>query len=113
MPLIPTPVFDPSTAFNARTTDPDTSHTATTRIRPSDKARVLDAFEQAGMRGLTDRELQAGCPESTLSRLESWRKRRSDLTREGALIDTDERRDGQIVWRTRAHHQQRPFVLTP
>ena len=96
--------FDPSTAFNARVTDPDTSHAATKRIRSSDKARVLEAFRQAaamvfgGRGGLTDRELQAGCPESSLARLESWRKRRSDLVRDGALMDRGERRDGQIVW---------------
>ena len=93
------PVFDPTQAFNARRTDPDTSHDATARIRISDKAHVLSAFTDAGMEGLTDRELQQRCPESSLARLESWRKRRSDLTREHALVDTQERRDGQIVWR--------------
>jgi hypothetical protein len=93
------PEFDPSEAFNARTSDPDTSHQGVKRIRHSDKASVLGLFQTAGIRGLTDREVQAACPESSLSRLESWRKRRSDLAREGELVDTAERRGGQIVWR--------------
>jgi hypothetical protein len=96
------PKFDPAEAFNARTSDPDTSHQGVTRIRPSDKASVLGLFQTAGIRGLTDREVQAACPESTLPRLESWRKRRSDLSRSGELMQTEERRGGQIVWRCSA-----------
>jgi len=101
------PRFDPTQAFNARRTDPDTSHDATTHIRISDKEQVYAAFVEAGAHGLTDRELQQQCPESSLARLESWRKRRSDLARERALVDTQERRDGQIVWR--CPHRDRLF----
>ena len=93
------PKFDPTTAFNARSVDPDTSHSGAKRIRASDKDSVLQMFKGAGMRGLTDREVQELCHESSLPRLESFRKRRSDLSREGELIQTDERRGGQIVWR--------------
>ena len=94
------PKFDPSKAFlNVRDADPDTSHLGTLRIRESDKANVLRLFQEAGWHGLTDREVQKASPESSLSRLESWRKRRSDLSREGLLVDTHERRGGQIVWR--------------
>lgn len=93
------PEFDPSEAFNARTSDPDTSHQGVKRIRHSDKDAVLQMFKVSGMRGLTDSELQDASPESSLRRLESFRKRRSDLSRSGELMQTEERRGGQIVWR--------------
>lgn len=94
------PSFDPTTAFrNVRRADPETSRLGATRIRDSDRANVLRLFRQAGERGLTDREVQAASPESRLARLESWRKRRSDLSRDGYLVETEARRGGQIVWR--------------
>jgi len=93
--------FDPSEAFNARTVDPATSHVGATKIRPSDRENVLQMFKDAGDRGLTDREVQGLCAESSLPRLESFRKRRSDLSRDGELVQTEQRRSGQIVWRWR------------
>ena len=86
---------------NARRPDPDTSHEGGRRIRGRDIRMVQAAYAQAAFEGLTDRELQATCPEQVLARLESWRKRRADLTRTGVLYDTGERRGGQIVWRLR------------
>ena len=59
------------------------------------------AYARAGLEGLTARELQAQCPQQVLARQESWRKRRSDLTRAGVLYDSGERRERQIVWRVR------------
>jgi hypothetical protein len=64
-------------------------------------ARSTRPTHEAGLEGLTDRELQALCPEQVLARQESWRKRRSDLTRTGVLYDSGERRGRQIVWRVR------------
>ena len=97
--------FDPTAAVaghrNARRTDPDTSHEGTRRIAGRDRRAVHAAYAQAGLEGLTDRELQALCPEQVLARQESWRKRRSDLTRTGVLYDSGERRGRQIVWRLR------------
>ena len=98
------PVFDPRGAvskIHARRTDPDTSHEGTRRIAGRDRRAVHAAYERAGLEGLTDRELQALCPEQVLARQESWRKRRSDLTRTGILSDSGERRGRQIVWRVR------------
>ena len=98
------PVFDPRGAvssLHARRTDPDTSHEGTRRIAGRDRRAVHAAYERAGLEGLTDRELQALCPKQVLARQESWRKRRSDLTRTGVLYDSGERRGRQIVWRLR------------
>jgi hypothetical protein len=107
------PPFDPSQAFtegdthkNVRRTDPDTSRGGTEKIKSSDKTAVFGVFRQVGADGLTDRELRAHCPHTALERVESWRKRRSDLAREGALVDSTDRRDGQIVWCLAQHHAE-------
>jgi len=94
------PVFDPSQAVvrNYRQTDPETSAAGSQRIKTSDRSMVLDQYEAAGAGGLTDRELQAQCTSEALPRRESWRKRRSDLLRDGLLEDTGIRRGGQVVW---------------
>jgi hypothetical protein len=83
---------------NARATDPDTSYAGEYHIKKSDKLQVREVYLRIWPQGLTDRELRAHCPESTIERLESWRKRRSDLAREGVLIDGGDRRAGQVVW---------------
>ena len=96
--------FDPRLAVtgrHARRTDPDTSHAGARRVARRDREAVRAAYERAGLEGLTDRELQAQGPQQVLARQESWRKRRSDLTRAGVLYDSGERRDRQIVWRVR------------
>ena len=71
------------------------------RAASQDVTDVRSTRPPNGLEGLTDRELQALCPEQVLARQESWRKRRSDLTRTGILYDSGERRGRQIVWRVR------------
>lgn len=98
------PRFDPSKAFavdphkNARRSDPQTSRDGATRIKRTDRDAVYATYQQVGLRGLTDRELRSRCPSPDLERQESWRKRRSDLSREHLLVSRGERRGGQLVW---------------
>ncbi len=94
------PPFDPTKAFlNVRNSDVDTSHEAAKRIRETDRAAVSQAYTDAYPKGLTTDELLAEIgQDQSLKRVESLRKRRSDLVRDGILRDTGERRNGQAVY---------------
>jgi hypothetical protein len=97
---------------NVRTSDPSTSHAAALAL--DDEAitvvqgRVLDCHHAAGARGLTDEELLAAYVERFGVTAESSpRKRRNDLTKAGAILDSGERRplvSGRqgIVWKLAA-----------
>jgi len=94
--------------LNARAMGPETSREGEQRIKRSDKLKVREVYWSLWPAGLTDKELRAQCPENVFERVESWRKRRSDLTREGVLRDSGVRRGGQVVW-TYVNENRLPF----
>jgi hypothetical protein len=70
-------------SFNARNTDPPTSHEGAEDLSSADRAKVYQAYWKYGPDGLADFELDRLLGGSMNGK---WRKRRSDLTREGILI---------------------------
>jgi hypothetical protein len=94
------------TNLNARNTDPDTSHEAARTFSKRVRARVENIFInhiKVGL-GLTDEELEHVYYQLHQGgRRDSPRKRRSDLTRDGLLVDSGLRRPSNcgramIVW---------------
>jgi len=76
----------------SKRTDPITSHQAAERASRSfgkHKQHVMDLFERAGYRGLTDYELE----QQSELRATAAQKRRSDLARDGFLVWNGEFRE--------------------
>jgi hypothetical protein len=101
-------------SFNARNTDPSTSHSAADNdvVKRRDKAAVQNLFVQHDPRGIADFQLDQLMGGAMNGK---WRKRRSDLTREGFLIKVGEivnpaTHKTQIVWGLK-RKQQQPQVL--
>lgn len=91
-------------AFMTRRDDHDTSEAAAEAIAPITgkiKLRVWEFALRRGNYGLTDGELKLAFPNAPES---SYRKRRTELTKEGRLVDSGQRRRNihgreEIVWR--------------
>lgn len=100
---------------HARRDDPDTSHLAADTIRPAVPTIRLQVKNYAHEHfEFTDDELVHAFPDSPES---SYRKRRSELTEQGWIVDTGKRRangDGNlcIVWQHRDHHPDPPPLKT-
>lgn len=98
----------------ARRDDPDTSHTAAASVRRSTIRDAVIAFAKAaGPGGFIDHDLRAidpNAPESSL------RKRRSELTKEGILINTGNTRTNDngvsaFIWKHRDHTADKQNVF--
>jgi len=95
-------------ANRVRHSDPDTSHQAAPRAglrsfaADSASGRMLGAFKSVGAFGATYAQAveyaAVWVGTDDLVRLESFRKRGSDLRRAGFIADTGRRHDGQVVW---------------
>ena len=98
-------------SFNARNSDPGTSHLAADddSAKRKDRATVWAIFKQQG-RPLADFQMEQLLGGSNNGK---WRKRRSDLSRDGFLIAMGEARNpatgkSQIMWGIPAVPEDQP-----
>lgn len=99
--------YQSSPEARARAFDPDTSHEAAESISPRLRelqAQVLAFAATDGVAGFTDRDLEAAMGDSG----STWRTRRSELTAQGLIDDTGERKvyppkgRRHIIWQINA-----------